>query len=93
MALRGPFRTRAIKGPGVETNDIAQLLKEKQISLPGVPAPAGNYQPFVRSGNLVFINQYALKEGKLINLGKIGVDVTEEQVKEATRITIRQYLK
>ena len=36
MALRGPFRTRAIKGPGVETNDIAQLLKEKQISLPGV---------------------------------------------------------
>ncbi|WP_333624212.1 Atu1372/SO_1960 family protein [Sphingobacterium siyangense] len=88
MALRGPFRTRAIKGPGVETKDIAQLLKEKQISLPEVPAPAGNYQPFVRSGNLVFINQYALKEGKLINPGKIGVDVTEEQVKEATRITM-----
>lgn len=41
-----------------------EILKQKNIILPQVPRPAGNYQPFVRSGNLVFINQVALKDGK-----------------------------
>ncbi|WP_034736074.1 NAD(P)H:quinone oxidoreductase [Chryseobacterium indologenes] len=66
-------------------NDI---LKQKNITLPQVPKPAGNYQPFVRSGNLVFINQVALKDGKIVNPGKLGVDVNEQQVKDATEVTI-----
>jgi len=66
-------------------NDI---LKQKNITLPQVPKPAGNYQPFVRSGNLVFINQVALKDGKIVNPGKLGVDVNEQQVKDATEVTM-----
>jgi NAD(P)H dehydrogenase (quinone) len=88
LALKGTFGKKSVKTPEVATKDINQILKEKHITLPKVPAPAGNYLPYVRSGNLVFINQYALKDEKLINPGKIGVEVTEEQVKEATRITM-----
>jgi NAD(P)H dehydrogenase (quinone) len=88
LALKGTFTKKSEKLSIVETKDVNLVLKEKHITLPKVPAPAGNYQPFVRSGNLVFINQYALKDGKLINPGIVGVDLTEEQVKEATKVTM-----
>ncbi|MDR3025339.1 Atu1372/SO_1960 family protein [Chryseobacterium sp.] len=65
-----------------------EILKQKNIMLPQVPKPAGNYQPFVRSGNLVFINQVALKDGKILNPGKLGVEVNEQQVKDATKVTM-----
>lgn len=65
-----------------------EILKQKNITLPQVPKPAGNYQPFVRSGNLVFINQVALKDGKIFNPGKLGIEVNEQQVKDATKVTM-----
>ncbi|UTX49458.1 Atu1372/SO_1960 family protein [Chryseobacterium sp. MA9] len=65
-----------------------EILKQKNIMLPQVPKPAGNYQPFVRSGNLVFINQVALKDGKILNPGKLGVELNEQQVKDATKVTM-----
>ncbi|MCE4064592.1 NAD(P)H-dependent oxidoreductase [Chryseobacterium gleum] len=68
--------------------NFAEILKQKNITLPQVPKPAGNYQPFVRSGNLVFINQVALKDGKIFNPGKLGAEVNEQQVKEATKVTM-----
>ncbi|WP_310402153.1 Atu1372/SO_1960 family protein [Chryseobacterium vietnamense] len=68
--------------------NFSEILKKKNITLPQVPKPAGNYQPFVRSGNLVFINQVALKDGKILNPGKLGVEVNEQQVKEATKVTM-----
>lgn len=79
--------------PIIETQlNFNEILKQKNIVLPQVPKPAGNYQPFVRSGNLVFINQVALKDGKIFNAGKLGVDVNEQQVKEATKITMLNVL-
>jgi len=69
-----------------------EILKQKNITLPQVPRPAGNYQPFVRSGNLVFINQVALKDGKIFNPGKLGVEVNEQQVKEAVKVTMLNVL-
>lgn len=69
-----------------------EILKRKNIILPQVPKPAGNYQPFVRSGNLVFINQVALKDGKIFNPGKLGVEVNEQQVKDATQVTMLNVL-
>lgn len=90
-ALKGTF-FRKIAKDSTQTRDVNAVLKEKQITLPLVPMPAGNYQPYVRSGNLVFINQVALKDGKILHPGKLGKDVTEEQVKEATRITMLNIL-
>lgn len=76
----------------VNQPNFNEILKQKNIILPQVPKPAGNYQPFVRSGNLVFINQVALKDGKIFNAGKLGVDVNEQQVKEATKVTMLNVL-
>ncbi|WP_073174255.1 Atu1372/SO_1960 family protein [Chryseobacterium vrystaatense] len=88
-ALKGTFSKKPITaGPVEKTEDINALLKQKNIILPKVPQPAGNYKPYVRAGNLVFINQVALKDGKILNPGKLGVDVNEEQVKEATKATM-----
>ena len=41
------------------------------LTLLEAPKPVGNYLPFVRSGNLVFINQVAIRDGKIVNPGKI----------------------
>jgi len=63
-----------------------------KIDLPQVPKPVGNYLPFVRTGNLVFINQVAITEGKILNPGKVGVDITEQQAKDSTKLTILNVL-
>jgi NAD(P)H dehydrogenase (quinone) len=86
LALKGTFSTKEIVQK--QQTSINDLLKEKNIVLPQVPKPAGNYQPYVRSGNLIFINQVALKEGKILNPGKLGVNLDEQQVKEATQATM-----
>ncbi|KFF12077.1 repressor [Chryseobacterium soli] len=90
-ALKGTLskkETASIEKP----MDFKAMLQQKNIVLPQVPKPAGNYKPFVRSGNLIFINQVALKDGKILNPGKLGVDVNEQQVKEATKATMLNVL-
>lgn len=88
LALKGTFSKKQTTAAVEKSDDINVLLKQKNITLPKVPQPAGNYKPYVRSGNLVFINQVALKDGKILNPGKLGIDVNEEQVKEATKATM-----
>ncbi|PQA93122.1 NAD(P)H:quinone oxidoreductase [Chryseobacterium shigense] len=88
FALKGTFSKKQTTAAVEKSADINVLLKQKNITLPKVPQPAGNYKPYVRSGNLVFINQVALKDGKILNPGKLGIDVNEEQVKEATKATM-----
>lgn len=90
-ALKGTFQKKVAKEV-LKTETVDAILKKKNIILPSVPKPAGNYQPYVRSGNLVFINQVALKDGKILNPGKLGVSVDENQVKEATKQTMLNVL-
>ena len=91
LALKGTFMQKETI-PTQEKADVNKVLQQKQIVLPLVPKPAGNYQPYVRSGNLIFINQVALKDGKIFNPGKLGKEVNEQQVKEATRVTMLNVL-
>ncbi|MCS3869866.1 NAD(P)H dehydrogenase (quinone) [Chryseobacterium ginsenosidimutans] len=91
FALKGTLNKKEIR-ISEKSEDFNQILKEKNIILPQVPKPAGNYKPFVRSGNLIFINQVALKDGKIFNPGKLGIDVNEQQVKEATKVTMLNVL-
>lgn len=86
LALKGTFLKKEIILK--EESSINAILKSKNIVLPQVPKPAGNYQPYVRTGNLIFINQVALKDGKIQNPGKLGIDLDEQQVKEATQATM-----
>lgn len=87
-ALKGTFTKKEFANKKYETMDINEVIKQKKIELPTLPKPVGNYELFARSGNLIFINQVSLKDGKILYPGKVGIDVTEEQVKEATRQTM-----
>lgn len=71
---------------------IEARLKELNIVLPDAPAPVGNYKPFRISGKQVFINQIALKAGKVEHPGILGTEVTEAQAKLATRQTLLNVL-
>jgi len=62
-------------------------LKELGIEIPTPAAPAANYIPFVKSGNLVFVSgQIPLVAGKIEGVGKVGKDFTTEQAKAIARI-------
>lgn len=87
LALKGTFNKNSEIKISQDKN-IEKVLAEKNIILPNAPKPVGNYSPFVRSGNLVFINQVALRDGKILHPGKLGVSVNEDQVKEATGQTM-----
>jgi len=74
------------------TWDVYKVMQEKHITLPVIPKPAGNYKPYVRTGNLIYINQYAMGKEGIVHPGKVTVDVTEAEVKEATRVTMLNVL-
>lgn len=62
-----------------------QVLADKGITLPNAPAPAANYVPFARSGNLIFVSgQISANEDGLI-IGKLGENMEVEAGAEAAR--------
>jgi enamine deaminase RidA (YjgF/YER057c/UK114 family) len=62
-------------------------LAELGIDLPVVVKPLGSYVPAVRSGNLVYTSgQLPMRDGTLVQAGKLGTDVTPEQGKDLARI-------
>jgi enamine deaminase RidA (YjgF/YER057c/UK114 family) len=65
---------------------IEMRLKALGITLPAAAAPAANYVPFTRAGNLLFVSgQLPLKDGKLISTGLLGRDLDTAAGKEAAR--------
>jgi enamine deaminase RidA (YjgF/YER057c/UK114 family) len=63
-------------------------LEELGIELPVVVKPLGSYVPAVRSGNLVYTSgQLPVRDGTLLQSGKVGADVTPEQGNELARIS------
>ena len=53
---------------------IAAKLDSLGISLPDAPAPAANYVPFVRIGNVVYVSGQISRNDDLIT-GKLGDDM------------------
>lgn len=65
---------------------IAQKLTALSITLPDAAAPAANYVPFVKSGNLLFISgQLPFDQGQLIHKGRLGENVSLEDGYKAAR--------
>lgn len=60
---------------------VEDRLKELNITLPATPAPAGNYVPAVRTGNLLYLSG----KGPGNSSGKVGSDVTAEQAYQDAR--------
>jgi len=66
---------------------IEKKLQDLQIVLPAQPAPAANYVPYVRTGNLVYISgQITSWEGQLQYVGKVGRDFSLEEGAQAARV-------
>ena len=69
------------------TGKIEQRLQELRIELPNAAAPAANYVPFVRVGNLVFVSgQVPFVNGELQYVGRLGENLSVEDGQEAARI-------
>ncbi|EMM96054.1 endoribonuclease L-PSP [Leptospira interrogans serovar Zanoni str. LT2156] len=65
--------------------NILNKIESLGYKLPPPPQAIAAYIPANRSGNLVFTSgQLPLKEGQLILSGKLGEDLSIEDVKEAT---------
>lgn len=71
-----------------QQTDPEQRLKELGITLITPSKPIANYVKAVRVGNMLYLSGHGpdKPEGGLIT-GKVGVDITPEQAKEAARIT------
>ncbi|TAN39060.1 MAG: RidA family protein [Nitrospirae bacterium] len=65
--------------PGTEPT-AEERLKALGIVLPELPKPLGAYVPFVRTGNLLYLSgMLPLREGRLIQTGRVGETVTLEE--------------
>jgi len=65
---------------------IEKRLAELGVTLPAAAAPAANYVPFARTGNLLLTaGQLPLKDGKLLATGLLGRDVDTATGKEAAK--------
>jgi enamine deaminase RidA (YjgF/YER057c/UK114 family) len=62
-------------------------IKELGLVLPEPPKPAGNYVPYVITGNLLYVsgNRPGLPDGSFAR-GKVGADVTPEQAHDHARL-------
>ncbi len=66
---------------------IATRLQNLGIELPTPAAPAANYVPFVRTGNLVFVSgQIPMGPKGLEFVGKLGADADVEFGRAAARL-------
>ncbi len=66
---------------------IAARLAELGIDLPTPAAPAANYVPFVKSGNLLFVSGQIPMGAKGIEfVGKLGADTDVETGRAAARL-------
>ena len=69
------------------TGQIASRLRQLGVSLPAAVAPAANYVPTVRSGNLLFVaGQVPVKDGKTEFVGKLGAGISVAQGQQAARL-------
>ncbi|MEO5759559.1 MAG: RidA family protein [Mesorhizobium sp.] len=65
---------------------IEKRLSDLGVTLPVAAAPAANYVPYCRTGNLLFTaGQLPLKDGKLQASGLLGRDVDTATGKEAAK--------
>ena len=65
-----------------------QRLEELNIQLPDAPQPVAIYRPAVQVGTLLFVSGHGPNraDGTQIT-GKVGVELTTEEAKEAARVT------
>ncbi len=65
---------------------IEDKLTELGITLPEAPAAVAAYQPWIRTGNLIFTSgQLPWRDGEIAFAGKLGAEVSDEDGYQAAR--------
>ena len=68
---------------------IVDNLQRLGVTLPPAPRPVGSYVPACQAGDLVFVSGVLpFQEGKIVQPGKVGRDLTVEQGKANARIAV-----
>lgn len=68
------------------SSTISDRLEAMGVTIPDAAAPAANYLPYIRSGELLLTSgQLPLENGKLLATGKLGIDVDLELGQKAAR--------
>ncbi|MEW6544805.1 MAG: RidA family protein [Nitrospirota bacterium] len=66
-----------------------ERLKQLGIELPAPPKPVATYVPAVLAGDLLFVSGVLpFRDGKVVQPGKLGKDLTLEQGYEAARLAL-----
>jgi enamine deaminase RidA (YjgF/YER057c/UK114 family) len=66
---------------------VEQRLSAMGVTLPVAAAPAANYVPFMRTGNLLFTaGQLPLIDGKLLASGQLGRDLDVAAGQQAAKL-------
>jgi enamine deaminase RidA (YjgF/YER057c/UK114 family) len=75
------------------STDVEQRLAALGLKLPGAPAPAANYVPYVITGSLVFVaGQAPVADGNYLSVGRVGAEVSLEQAQAAARLCVLNVL-
>ena len=65
---------------------IETKLEELGITLPEAPAAVAAYQPWIRTGNLIFTSgQLPFRDGQIAYEGKLGVELSQDDGYQAAR--------
>jgi enamine deaminase RidA (YjgF/YER057c/UK114 family) len=67
--------------------NVEQRLKELGLTLPNPPKPAGNYQPWILSGNMLYLSgQFPIENGRSRYAGRVGSELSEADGYAAARL-------
>ncbi len=70
-------------------NKINDNLKKLNIVLAEKNNALANYTPYVISNNTIYISgQIPIKDSKLMHFGKLGYDISNEDIKDAAQICV-----
>ncbi len=68
---------------------IAENLQRLEVILPPAPRPVGSYVPACQAGDLVFVSGVLpFQDGKILQPGKVGKDLSIEEGQTNARIAI-----
>ena len=67
------------------TGIYEKKLAEEGITLPDAPAPAANYVPYVRVGNVLYVSGQISQNSRGLILGKLGENMTTDEGAEAAK--------
>jgi len=68
------------------THPVDARLAELGLTLPDAPAPAANYVPYVRSGNLLFVSGQISQGADGLVTGKLGAGLSTAEGAAAARL-------